>query len=213
MKIAGVYMSNDNSDNNSDVAKEQWFTVNELAELALPGYPRSARRWHDRAKSSGWKSRQVPSQGRKGMRTEYAPPSEIMTLIEARKGSVALERPPASGPELVKKPAKKGGRAGASPEQSTAEWIILISMDVSDADWLPESFKQDKEARRKFALSVFRLLTLYIGSNEPKWKWILEHKEALQAAGRFIYEMGQMEIDLGEDAVESNDISKPVNKT
>lgn len=72
-------------ENNSDVNSDVWFTVEQLARLALPGYPRSARRWHDRAKSEGWKSRDVASQGRTGKRTEYAPPPEILALIKIRQ--------------------------------------------------------------------------------------------------------------------------------
>ncbi len=73
------------SKNNSDVNSDVWFTVEQLANLKLPGYPRSGRRWHDRAKLEGWNSRDVASQGRTGKRTEYAPPPEIMALIEARQ--------------------------------------------------------------------------------------------------------------------------------
>lgn len=76
-------MAHINSDDNSDVPAEPWFTVEQLAEMKLPGYPRSARRWHDRATAERWTSRQVPSSGRTGNRTEYSPPTEIMALIEA----------------------------------------------------------------------------------------------------------------------------------
>lgn len=72
-------MVSDNSDVNSDV----WFTVEQLAEMGLRGYPRTGRNWHNRAKAEGWKSREVGSAGRKGMRTEYTPPPEVMALIEA----------------------------------------------------------------------------------------------------------------------------------
>lgn len=74
-------MSSNNSDSNSDGSKDGWFSVEDLAEMHLPGYPRSGRRMHDRAKVEGWKSRQVPSPGRTGNKTEYSPPSPVMELI------------------------------------------------------------------------------------------------------------------------------------
>lgn len=81
---------------NSDVNSDVWFSADELAEFALPGYPRSGRRVHDRAKAEGWKSREVPSQGRKGFKVEYAPPPEVMALIAVRRRPhLAMESPSA----------------------------------------------------------------------------------------------------------------------
>lgn len=76
-------MIENNTDVYSDVKK--WFTAEELAMLNLPGYPRTSRRWHDRAVKDGWLERQVPSQGRTGFRREYTPPPEVQALIEARQ--------------------------------------------------------------------------------------------------------------------------------
>lgn len=70
---------------------DAWFTVEQLAEMGLRGYPRTGRNWHNRAKAEGWKSREVESAGRKGMRTEYSPPPEIMPLIEQRQRQIALD--------------------------------------------------------------------------------------------------------------------------
>lgn len=74
-------------DSKSDAPGRKWFTVDELAAMELPGFPRSGRRWHDRAKADGWPSRQVPSQGRTGARTEYSPPASVAALIDATLAS------------------------------------------------------------------------------------------------------------------------------
>lgn len=70
-----------NSDDDSDV----WFTVEQLAEMELPGYPRTGRNWHNRAKAEAWKSREVASSGRTGYRTEYSPTPQVMALIKAHQ--------------------------------------------------------------------------------------------------------------------------------
>lgn len=62
-----------------------WLTAEDIATLAIPGYPRSSRRIHDRAEVEGWRSRQVPSQGRTGSRREYQPPPAVLKLIRERQ--------------------------------------------------------------------------------------------------------------------------------
>jgi len=61
---------------------EKWWAVEELAKLDLPGYPRSVRRFHDRAIKEGWESRTVPSRGRLGARREYRPPPDVAKYIQ-----------------------------------------------------------------------------------------------------------------------------------
>lgn len=78
-------MSPVNSDVYSDGGGDVWFSVEDLAEMCLPGYPRSGRRMHDRAKAEGWRSRQVASSGRTGAKTEYSPPPSVLALIQARE--------------------------------------------------------------------------------------------------------------------------------
>lgn len=77
-------MLGNNSDVNSDAVSERWYSADDLAEMNLPGYPRSGRRIHDRAKVEGWKFRTIPSSGRVGMKMEYSPPPNVLALITAR---------------------------------------------------------------------------------------------------------------------------------
>jgi phage repressor protein C with HTH and peptisase S24 domain len=97
-------------ENNSDVNSDVWFSADDLAALMLPGYPRSGRRFHDRAKAEGWRSREVPSSGRTGMRVEYCPPREVMALIEARRHG---GMPPLRGGDVVE---SKAALYSAQPE-------------------------------------------------------------------------------------------------
>ena len=85
-----IYMDVD-----SDVS--EWLTAEKIVALAIPGYPRSVRRIHDRAATEGWELRTVPSQGRTGHRREYKIPLEVLKLIQ---------------------PIKRGERASASPKSA-----------------------------------------------------------------------------------------------
>lgn len=98
---------------NSDVNSDVWFSADELAEFALPGYPRSGRRIHDRAKAEGWKSREVPSQGRKGFKVEYSPPADVLHLIKTRRSSF-----PAS-PQAPDRPYAFESPGAPTPPQAT----------------------------------------------------------------------------------------------
>jgi putative transposase len=61
------------------------YSCAELTEMKLPGLPGSERRMRDRAEKDGWQFIQVPGKGgRGGLRTEYQPPANIMTLIKER---------------------------------------------------------------------------------------------------------------------------------
>lgn len=70
-------------DNSEDGCKT--YSVRELAEMGLPGYPGTERAWLDRVKSEEWACVEFKGQGRGGIRREYTPPPDVMALIEARK--------------------------------------------------------------------------------------------------------------------------------
>lgn len=55
----------------------------ELAELKLPGLPRSARRMRDRAARENWEFIVKESAGRNGNTRFYCPPAYIRKLIDA----------------------------------------------------------------------------------------------------------------------------------
>jgi phage repressor protein C with HTH and peptisase S24 domain len=70
----------------------QQFTTKELADMKLPGYPGTPQGWDKLVKLNQWSFVVVHGRGRGGMRREYTPSADVMTLIEAHmKGE--LPRP------------------------------------------------------------------------------------------------------------------------
>lgn len=66
-------------DANSDV--DGWLSADQIVALSPPGYPRSARRIHDRALAESWETRLIPSQGRTGNKRVYRLPSAVVDLV------------------------------------------------------------------------------------------------------------------------------------
>ena len=190
-------MAVDNSDFNSDV----WFTVTQLAEMGLPGYPRTARRWHDRAKADGWRSREVASQGRTGYRTEYTPPPAVMALIEARQRGEFPAAPQSVRSKMapIKVPLEPSGKVTAHTLEPSGEWLLLASFAITDADWLPDTIKQDRQAQIRLALSLYQLLCVHLGSDDAKWQWMMDREGALQHALHFAYDLEQMDMKTNPD--------------
>lgn len=197
-------MAVDNSDFNSDV----WFTVTQLAEMGLPGYPRTARRWHDRAKADGWRSREVASQGRTGYRTEYTPPPAVMALIEARQRGDLPERPmlkacakPVSRQRdlHVKTPLGVSDKLTLYSLEPSGEWLMLATFAISDASWLPDAIKKDRQAQIRLALNLYNLLCTHLGSDDAKWQWMMDSEDALQHALHFAYDLEQIDMKTNPD--------------
>ncbi|MDP2805351.1 MAG: hypothetical protein Q8O24_05360 [Gallionellaceae bacterium] len=135
------------SANNSDVNSDVWFTVEQLAEMGLPGYPRTGRNWHNRAKAEAWKSREVASQGRTGYRTEYTPPPEVTVLIEARQRG---ELPPAATVRQPVAPRVAPPTAHQSElDPASLRMALIITDDAAAAQ--PMTIEQ----RADMALSVY----------------------------------------------------------
>lgn len=63
----------------------EYFSARQLAEIEIPGYPATARRFKDLADRDGWTYRDIPSPGRGGIRREYQPPAHVLALIRARQ--------------------------------------------------------------------------------------------------------------------------------
>jgi DNA-binding Xre family transcriptional regulator len=80
--------------------------------------------------------------------------------------------------------------------QPSAEWIILTTIAIAEAEWLPGNVKQDRSAQAALALKLYRLLVIYLGNAEPKWKWMMSNRVALQHALHFVYDLDQMEVLL-----------------
>lgn len=90
------------------------------------------------------------------------------------------------------------------------EWPMLAALAVSSADWLPDTIKQDIEAKITLAEDLFNFLTLYLGTARTRWEWIMEHKEVLQDALRFVYAINTLKNDEINEA--SNENSHPSNQ-
>lgn len=58
------------------------FTTKQLADLALPGCPKTSQGWDKRVKNEGWGFAVIRGRGRSGERREYIPPPDIATLID-----------------------------------------------------------------------------------------------------------------------------------
>lgn len=180
----GVRIMQNNSDVNSDV----WFSADELAELQLPGYPRSGRRFHDRAKAEGWKSREVPSQGRTGMRVEYSPPLEVMVLIKARR-SGELPARQERAPYNVN-PIDTGGGVKAATITPDKEWLVRVAMFAANADWLKEV---DQERKVRIILEAFRLTLMLSAGDASTFSALTAKPEAMLSALRLAYEIDCIE--------------------
>lgn len=74
-------------------SSDAWFSATQLAEMGLPGMPRSDRRMRDVVEREGWPFREVPSQGgKRGIKREYQPPPYVLALIKGREeGAIAPE--------------------------------------------------------------------------------------------------------------------------
>lgn len=74
------------------INKSKYFSVSELSELQLLGYPLTRQGWNELVKRDKWEFREVKGHGGPGgIRREYVPPPEIVTLIEARQRQIALD--------------------------------------------------------------------------------------------------------------------------
>lgn len=67
-----------------------YYSCVELASMKLDGLPTSERGLRDWLVKQQWQSRQVPSSGKNGYKTEYQPPKAFMDLIKSRQLNTAL---------------------------------------------------------------------------------------------------------------------------
>lgn len=123
------------SENTSELgskSSDAWFSATELANMQLPGMPRSDRRMRDVVEREQWPFRDVPSKGgKRGLKREYCPPPGVMALIrEAQQGA----------PQTAHTyPTKPGGLNGDKPLQrqpavySPDDYVALPLYDVRAA--------------------------------------------------------------------------------
>ncbi|MEO6430952.1 MAG: hypothetical protein ABIO50_04255 [Nitrosospira sp.] len=183
------------------------YTVRELAEMRLPNLPDTERAWLDRAKKGKWVYKEVPGRGRGGKKKLYLPPPEIIKLIEAHNHSVTLIHLLTKDAAGSAAKLAKGGKV--EPDFSLH---VQITMAILSTEWLPKNLKEDIDAVTKLASSLYGFLTLFLGSSDTKWQWMMGHRDVLEAAIRFVYANDQMYADLEKDTASSDDISKPLDK-
>lgn len=188
-----------NSEENSEVTSNM-YTVRDLAELRLPGYPDTERAWLDRAKNGGWRFIEIKGRGRGGIKRVYTPPPEIMALIEAQERGEPPQPPPRYPVQArlapVKVPIDYEGSIKSYALQPSSEWLILTTIAISEADWLPDSIKQDRSAQVGLAIKLYNLLCMHLGGDEAKWKWMMESEDALQHALHFTYDLDQIQTHI-----------------
>jgi len=94
---------------------KQRFTTKELADMKLPGYPGTSQGWDKLVKLRGWEFMEEHGRGRGGLRREYTPPPDVMTLIEAyRRGDL-----PETPKHAVREPASK-------PHHKAPDGFVLV---------------------------------------------------------------------------------------
>lgn len=103
----------------------------------------------------------------------------------------------------VRVPLRNPGAVKAEMLQPSAEWIVLTTIAIAEADWLPESVRRDRSAQAGLALNLYRLLVMHLGDVEPKWKWMMSNREALQHVLHFVYDLDQMESLLSQSPPET----------
>ena len=106
------------------------FTTKELAGMGLPGYPGTPQGWDKLVKLKGWEFTEGHGRGRGGVRREYMPPPEILTLIEARQRGELPPLPvkPAPGnlPLRAKAPEMALYRVAGQPSDPHGEIDELV---------------------------------------------------------------------------------------
>lgn len=100
----------------------------------------------------------------------------------------------------VRVPLSSSGPIKAELLQPSAEWIVLTTIAISEADWLPDTIKLDRSAQAGLALRLYQLLGIHLGTTDAKWEWMMNNRDALQHALHFVFNLDQMESLLEKDA-------------
>lgn len=179
------------------------YSVRKLAEMRLPGYPGTERAWLDLVKKMNWPAHEFRGNGRGGIRREYIPPPEVQALIDARRRGEIGEGDERGGyiadqKTGVKKYFSEQPKKELLHGVPSAEWLILTTIAISEADWLPDSVKQDRSAQIGLALKLFGLLSMHLGDVDAKWQWMMDNQDSLQHALHFMYDLDQMESALSK---------------
>lgn len=75
-----------------DALDKATFTTKQLAELLIPGMPKTAEGWRGLALAEKWDCFEQPGRGRGGVKREYVPPPKLLELIRRHmRGEVVTE--------------------------------------------------------------------------------------------------------------------------
>lgn len=137
--------------------------------------------------------REVPSAGRTGSRREYAPPPEILALIEARQRGEEPVALPRKGrkrstdtvgiAEAEERAAALATRVEAS--MRVAEAAVRITLAAERTQWLR---RLNEETRARVALGAYRLIAIMSEGDDQQLQRWTESPESLQGMLRMAYE-------------------------
>lgn len=101
------------------------YTTRELAELGLPGFPRTSQGWDTRVKAEAWEFIEVTgARGRGGVRREFIPPADLQAIIDAHVEAKARDSRGAA-PGLQGEPVA----AECTPESPTCQGANALPTD------------------------------------------------------------------------------------
>lgn len=145
---------------NSDV--KHWFSAGDLSllgEQLVASLPTTMRGCTRMAQNKGWVSREVPCMGgKKGMRTEYQPPANVLALI----GQFL-----ASNPDFFKK--KRGKAAEGEPTQPDKYVMVPAAVEyiAKERDAAAMLLDPNPEDRLRMLKMVLRISEMQLTTPPP----------------------------------------------
>lgn len=96
----------------------------------------------------------------------------------------------------------EGSRIKVHTISPSAEWIILATMAVKRAEWLPDDLKSDTNNMINFTLHFYSFLSTLLVHDDSKWNWLMERDEALNNALKFFWDLRLMEDEISKKTSE-----------
>lgn len=184
----------------------QFYTVQQLTSMRLPGYPTSARAWYSRVEKEGWEYREVVGRGPGGIRREYQPPAPVLELIRDRQaGELPAPAPVqpshaavmAAGARALTAEIERNHQAlkagavavAAQAEQRACATYITLKLLEHDAVRAMPS-----DAKLAFAEEVYAVLATAFGQ-QAVLQQARKHPEVVDAAIHLILSVKQATSD------------------
>ncbi|WP_300335568.1 hypothetical protein [Accumulibacter sp.] len=107
------------------VTQRNSYSVSELADMRLPGFPTTRQNWYPRVK--GWEFVERRGRGPAGVVRAYIPPPEVLALIKAQEGverpdgpmrATARQAPTAPGLAQAEEPGTLSRQEGPAPDEA-----------------------------------------------------------------------------------------------